>query len=163
MLDRDLHCIGCNYNLRGLPWNGKCPECGKTVRETLNVIAELAPQTYHELQRAATDALAGDAGCSVDAVLFVLDAVSLAARTMHSAGAGHVTARHVCGALRAHARSYFNDEAEAIELLDEWGVRSSEDVGRIVFAAVRAGRLRASPNERQSDFAGLFTLDTLFS
>jgi 2-amino-4-hydroxy-6-hydroxymethyldihydropteridine diphosphokinase len=160
----DIHCSSCGYNLRGLPVSGNCPECGKSIKETYEELAEQDPAAHEALRRSAVVALAALAGCAVDGVLFVMDAVTLAERAFaQSGGPGHVTARHVCGAFRAHARSYFNDETEAIELLGEWGVRSSEDVGRIVFAAVRAGRLRASPNDRESDFAGLFTLDTLFS
>lgn len=28
-------CVHCGYNLRGLPLDGKCPECGKAVRHSL--------------------------------------------------------------------------------------------------------------------------------
>jgi hypothetical protein len=27
-IDTSLYCAGCGYNLRGLPHNGTCPECG---------------------------------------------------------------------------------------------------------------------------------------
>jgi 2-amino-4-hydroxy-6-hydroxymethyldihydropteridine diphosphokinase len=160
--DPDIHCSSCGYNLRGLPVNGHCPECGKSIKETLEELAELDPAAHEQLRRAGLIALAALAGCAVDGVLFVMDAVALAERTLQDSGKP-ISARSVCAAVRARARDYFNDDAEAIELLNEWGVRSSEDVGRIVFAAVRAGRLTASPDDRESDFAGLFTLDTLFS
>lgn len=32
----DVVCIGCEYNLRGLASEGKCPECGKAVAETFD-------------------------------------------------------------------------------------------------------------------------------
>ena len=34
-LDHDLTCGGCDYNLRGLPPDGTCPECGHDVTATL--------------------------------------------------------------------------------------------------------------------------------
>ena len=34
-IEHDLTCGGCDYNLRGLPRNGACPECGHDVAATL--------------------------------------------------------------------------------------------------------------------------------
>ncbi len=31
VLDRNVACVRCSYNLRGLPTNGKCPECGEPI------------------------------------------------------------------------------------------------------------------------------------
>lgn len=31
VLDRNLACVRCTYNLRGLPANGNCPECGEPI------------------------------------------------------------------------------------------------------------------------------------
>lgn len=31
MLDTDLKCRDCSYSLRGLPGNGRCPECGYSI------------------------------------------------------------------------------------------------------------------------------------
>ena len=33
----DLSCIGCGYNLRTLPLNGLCPECGRQVSESIRI------------------------------------------------------------------------------------------------------------------------------
>jgi hypothetical protein len=33
-VERDLPCLKCNYNLRGLAANGRCPECGDPVWKT---------------------------------------------------------------------------------------------------------------------------------
>ena len=35
-IERDLTCGGCDYNLRGLPRDGACPECGRAVAATLS-------------------------------------------------------------------------------------------------------------------------------
>jgi hypothetical protein len=34
-IDSDLKCIKCDYNLRGLHVAGRCPECGKWIKETI--------------------------------------------------------------------------------------------------------------------------------
>ncbi len=36
LVDHDLSCIGCDYNLRTIPHDATCPECGKPVIETLH-------------------------------------------------------------------------------------------------------------------------------
>jgi uncharacterized repeat protein (TIGR04138 family) len=164
----DLDCTRCRYNLRGLRADGNCPECGLSVEITIEAnhnrpnfpLADLRlwlqRRRYHPIARAA--------GCSVDAILFVQDALSLAvAQVAKAGGARHAGARELCEAFAEHAKRYFNDEAEARELLDEWGLRTSEDVGRIVFTMVEAKWMTAEEGESVRDFDGLFTLDTLFA
>jgi hypothetical protein len=34
-LDRDIACLSCGYNLRGLAPNGSCPECGRAIADSL--------------------------------------------------------------------------------------------------------------------------------
>jgi hypothetical protein len=38
LIGRDLHCIGCGYNLRALPASARCPECGNEVERSLRLI-----------------------------------------------------------------------------------------------------------------------------
>jgi hypothetical protein len=38
--DKDLPCIRCGYNLRGLKPDGNCPECGAPIRKSLNFAME---------------------------------------------------------------------------------------------------------------------------
>ena len=35
MIDSDLPCLACHYNLRGIAPQGKCPECGHPIERTL--------------------------------------------------------------------------------------------------------------------------------
>ena len=35
LVEKDLSCVGCGYNLRTRPLDGGCPECGRSVRSTL--------------------------------------------------------------------------------------------------------------------------------
>jgi uncharacterized repeat protein (TIGR04138 family) len=39
-------------------------------------------------------------------------------------------------------------------VFSEWGVRTSEDIGRIVFRLVESGQLSARPEDRLEDFTG---------
>ena len=34
-LDRDVACVRCSYNLRGLPASGNCPECGEPIANSI--------------------------------------------------------------------------------------------------------------------------------
>lgn len=36
-IERDVACIGCDYNLRGLRPSGNCPECGEPIRRSLRL------------------------------------------------------------------------------------------------------------------------------
>jgi hypothetical protein len=55
-LDRDLHCVTCGYNLRTQPVDGVCPECGKSIRSTLNFphLARSAPRWLTSLLDSVT-------------------------------------------------------------------------------------------------------------
>ena len=39
-LDKDLPCLHCGYNLRGLKVGGHCPECGSRIRKSLEFAME---------------------------------------------------------------------------------------------------------------------------
>jgi hypothetical protein len=45
--------MSCKYNLRGLPSDGNCPECGRAIAESVRDQAELVPlETLHRVRRA---------------------------------------------------------------------------------------------------------------
>lgn len=49
-IDRDVACVQCGYNLRGLPVTGLCPECGHGIAESL-AAPDLASQGRRWLSR----------------------------------------------------------------------------------------------------------------
>ncbi len=54
-VDRDVSCVTCGYNLRGLQEDGKCPECGEKVSDTLeNVLAMADRKLLVELRKTVT-------------------------------------------------------------------------------------------------------------
>ena len=159
-IDHDMTCLRCGYNLRGLPVKHRCPECGLPTILTAARFERTISWGDHLYAPVAMDL-----ECPLDGVLFVQDCIRFAL-TMAAKRAGrrtHVGACEICDAVREYARAYFNDEAEALDLLHEWGVRRSDDVGHIVFGMVRRGLMRARPDDSPDDFSGLFTLENLFA
>jgi len=159
----DLPCRACAYNLRGLSAEGLCPECAEPIRNSysseISHLAKVLDEDPHTVaSRLHYEKIATGIGCSVDALLFVFDTYR---QTRSIDPAKNVTAADICGALRAYARKYFNNEAEARELLQDWGITRSEDVGKIIFGLVQEGLIQTSEGDRIEQFEGLFTLENL--
>jgi len=166
----DVPCVECGYNLRGLSADGHCPECGAEVADaievakTVDVDVEAAAATdAAKARRRMYERVATLISYPVDAIAFVHAALSLAGPGCRPGEGGRlISARDVCNAVRKYAMWYFNDKDEALDLLTAWKVRSSEDVGRIIYGMVAAGMLKTSPDDSASDFDGLFVLKRLF-
>ena len=166
-IDFDVACDHCGYNLRGLMEDDRCPECG----ERIPFVSPVSDEEMVEWRRASVASDAERIGATPDGYLLVLDAIRLAHNLRNpgciSLGVGtsralrHVTASDICGAIAQIVREYFNDIAEARELLAEWGIRSSDDVARIFAGIVASGRIENAEGIRAADFAGLFTIDDL--
>ena len=161
-LEQNITCATCGYNLRGLTSGHDCPECGHPVMESLEWAAQFSPEEWEAgelLSRAQAFPIAQLTGYPIDAVLFVNDVVNHAMHRLGSDGRNQVGAPEICAAVRSFAGRYFNNAAEALNLLCEWELRRSEDVGRIVWAMADAGWIERSPGDSPEDFAGIFTLD----
>lgn len=52
-LDHDLRCLSCGYNLRGLPTEGSCPECGSSIQTSVDAYAIYGRQNVQEVAREA--------------------------------------------------------------------------------------------------------------
>lgn len=72
----------------------------------------------------------------------------------------HVDGRELAHAVRELALDRFGVMSRLV--LDHWGVRSTADVGDIVFALVDTGLLMSQPGDSRSDFAGVFDFDEAF-
>jgi uncharacterized repeat protein (TIGR04138 family) len=163
VVDHDMPCVACGYNLRGLAVDRECAECGQPILRTLTWLlssanVEVTPwvrEAVAYVSRASFRPIAAAAGVSEDAVMFVRGALDWA----EASGSPIGTAAEFCEAVRAHAVQYFGDAAEARDLLAAWGIGRSEDVGRIVYAMIDAKWLAPSRGDRPSDFDGLFTLE----
>ena len=72
----------------------------------------------------------------------------------------HVTGPELSWACRDFALRQFG--LLAPEVLTFWGVKRTEDFGRIVFVLVTTKVLAAEPGDREEDFAGVFDFAAAF-
>lgn len=72
----------------------------------------------------------------------------------------HVDGRELAHAVRELALDRFGVTSRLV--LEHWGVRSTADVGDIVFALVETGLLMSQPGDSRSDFTDVFDFDEAF-
>ncbi len=73
--------------------------------------------------------------------------------------------RHVSGRELSHACRDFALEQYGLlarSVLEYWGIRGTEDFGRIVYALVDAGLLVTQPGDREEDFREVYRFDRAF-
>ena len=73
--------------------------------------------------------------------------------------------RHVSGAELAWACRDFALQQFGLlapEVLAYWGIRRTEDIGRIVYILVNTGLLVTQPTDREEDFAGVYNFSEAF-
>lgn len=88
-----------------------------------------------------------------DAYLFLkeaLDHTQKAIAKSNKKHCGHVTAQELLEGIREHALSAFGPMT--LTVLEEWGVRTCEDFGKMVFVMVENKLLRASEQDSPEDF-----------
>jgi len=73
-------------------------------------------------------------------------------------GPGHVTGRELCETIRRLALRQFGLLAATV--LGHWGVRSTSDIGEIVYNLIAAGDLEKTPSDARSDFDNVFDFET---
>ena len=158
-------CVACGYNLHGLTFDHRCPECGKPAAESVQFrIKQRAPKNQREAEilkrsRAALQLAAKDAPYPSAAFIFIARSISFA--TMQAKGQ-HVTALDVCRAVRDYAKYSLGGQAQATLILALMKIKRSEDVGDIVDRLVKAGRFVASESDSLDQFNNVFTLENLF-
>lgn len=72
-----------------------------------------------------------------------------------------MTGQELCIGLRDYAVDCFG--VLALTVLEQWGIRRTEDFGRIVFAMIDAGFLRKTAEDSLEDFVGVFEFDEAFA
>jgi uncharacterized repeat protein (TIGR04138 family) len=113
-----------------------------------------------------TPILARDARYSIEAYALVLEALDHATRRARRPRAGkparrrHVTGRQLCLAARELVLERYG--LLAPDLLGRWGIRSSADLGEIVYALIASGDLTKTDRDARSDFDGVFHVDGTF-
>lgn len=72
----------------------------------------------------------------------------------------HVSGQELCLGLRDYAIRQYGPLAKTV--LNSWGVRRTEDLGRMVFILVESGIMRKSDEDSMDDFSGVFDFAEAF-
>ena len=120
--------------------------------------------------------IARDPRYALEAYAFVLESLHLArdrklrearraprtpgARGRKKAASGHVTGRQLRLAARRLALRDYGLLAAAV--LGHWGLRSTSDIGAIVYNLIASGDLDKTPSDRREDFDDVFDFDVDF-
>jgi len=100
-----------------------------------------------------------DARYDMEAFVFVQRGVSAATRRFHpdaTTERRHITGQQLVEVLRDLAVDQFGPLA--LDVLNEWNVRTTRDFGNIVFLMVENGLLGASEEDSVEDFTDVFDL-----
>lgn len=73
----------------------------------------------------------------------------------------HVTGPEVTHACRDFAQEQFGLMARSV--LEHWGIRGTEDFGKIVYSLVEVGVLVTQPGDKVEDFHGVYSFEQAFS
>ena len=107
-----------------------------------------------------------------EAFQFVRDGLQHTVKMIHGADAAqasnankgperHVSGQQLCLGLRDYALVKYGMMARTV--LSRWGIRKTDDFGRIVFAMIEAGFMRKSDKDSFEDFQGVYEFDEAFT
>jgi len=113
--------------------------------------------------------LARDPRYSIQAYAFVLEALehtktckrrARARRSRAADFAQHVNGRDLCTGARDLALGHYG--LLAMTVLAQWGIRSTADIGEIVYNLIAAGDLEKTPTDSRADFDDVFDFESAF-
>ena len=92
------------------------------------------------------------------AYLFILAALEYSQSRL--AERRHIAGRELAAACRDLALERYGVMARLV--LEHWGIRSTADIGDVVFTLVDLGLLISQPTDRREEFADVFDFDEAF-
>jgi uncharacterized repeat protein (TIGR04138 family) len=115
--------------------------------------------------------LARDPRYPIQAYAFVFEALEHAkslkrplararSRSRSNAQSRHVSGRDLCASVRLLSLSHYG--LMVMTVLSLWGIRSTSDIGEIVFNLIASGDLEKTPSDLRSDFDSVFDFETAF-
>jgi uncharacterized repeat protein (TIGR04138 family) len=123
-----------------------------------------SPQSAHAI-------LANAGPYPLAAYQFVQEGLRFTVRRVHEeraagglegmASTEHVSGQQLCMGLRDHAIEQFGMLARPV--LEHWGIRRTDDFGRMVFAMIEAGAMSKTPQDCVEDFFGVYDFDEAFA
>lgn len=72
----------------------------------------------------------------------------------------HLTGPQVCDVVRLYSQHQFGMLARSV--LASWGLRTTSDIGEVVFKLIRVGQLKKSKRDKREDFDNVFDFDEAF-
>lgn len=73
----------------------------------------------------------------------------------------HVTGQQLCIGLKDYAIQRYGLLARTV--LERWGIRTTDDFGKIVFTMIDAGLMRKTDEDSLDDFRSVFDFDEVFA
>ncbi|MCM8779028.1 MAG: hypothetical protein NC898_01605 [Candidatus Omnitrophica bacterium] len=74
---------------------------------------------------------------------------------------GHITGKELLEGIKEYAVEQFGLLAPTV--LENWGVKTSEDLGEIVFNLVDEGLLKKTDEDSRDDFKGVYNIKSAFN
>jgi uncharacterized repeat protein (TIGR04138 family) len=106
---------------------------------------------------------ANDERFSSDAYHFVQEGLNHTLKSLKRGGAHahkHVSGQELLYGLREFALKEYGPMSKAV--LNEWGIKATDDFGQIVFNLVSAGVLGKNETDSPNDFKNVFSFDDAF-
>ena len=100
---------------------------------------------------------------SADAYHFVQEGLNHTLKSLKRGGQSahrHVSGQELLQGLREFALKEYGPMSKAV--LNEWGIKTTDDIGQIVFNLVSASVLGKNDTDSPSDFKNVFTFDDAF-
>ena len=104
-----------------------------------------------------------DSRYSADAYHFVQEGLNFTLKSLKRGGQNahrHVSGQELLQGLREFALKEYGPMSKAV--LNEWGLRVTDDFGQVVFNLVSASVLGKNDTDSPSDFKNVFTFDEAF-
>lgn len=127
------------------------------------------------LRDALAAALARDSRYSIQAYAFVFEALEFAktkkkrtrlrerersGRSRPSPYLHHISGQELCHGARELALRQYG--LMALTVLNTWGIRSTSDLGEIVYNLIATGDLEKAPTDSRADFNDVYDFETAF-
>jgi len=113
--------------------------------------------------QAVIDAVKHDPRYAADAYHFLRDALDATMKTMQKRRKGeinHVSGAELCEGVREYALEQFGPMVPTI--FEAWHIRTTRDIGEMVFNLIHTGAFSRSDSDRVEDFDKVFLFEDAF-